>query len=134
MSPCRSVLLTTAAIAALFAACASTAPDYYVPEFVEPIELAASDVVTRPVAVEHRPPVYPQRWRGEAVQGTVEVRGIVHRDGSFEVVEVVRSDDEAFTRTVLETLADWRYQPATVNGTPVAVYYTITLSFNVSSP
>jgi periplasmic protein TonB len=117
--------------ASLMVGCASGTPAY-VPELVDPIELSSTDVVTPPEPVERRAPIYPQRLRDAGIEGVVVVRAIVNRDGALETMEVVRSDHHELTRSVLEALRGWRFRPATVNGEPVAVYYTLTQSFTLS--
>jgi protein TonB len=118
-------------LVALLAGCA-TGPQPYVPEFAEPFELLPGQQVDPPEVIEREVPTYPEELRRARIEGEVVVRGAVGRDGVLHDVEVVRADDEALVGAVLSALRAWRFRPATVDGQPVAVYYTVTHGFWIS--
>ena len=95
-----------------------------------PIEVAEAEIVdepaTEPVLAEaealaaHCPkPPYPRRAQRMGWQGTVVCRLLVGPDGLVQSVEVVESTGyELLDRTVVDTLATWRFAPATTDGVP----------------
>jgi protein TonB len=46
--------------------------------------------------------------------------------------EIVSSPDESLSQAALDAVRQWRYQPYTLNGEPVAVMTTINLSFSLN--
>jgi len=67
------------------------------------------------------------------VQGTVLLECVVMPDGSAGKVDVVRSLDSAFglDQEAIKAAKQWRFQPGTRFGEPVAVLVTIELTFTL---
>ena len=115
-------LLTFISLATTFG-CASAPTGPYVPELVEPREILPTDVVEPPVGL-HRPmPAGSEALHADGVRGQIALRGIVREDGSVTDLKVLGSDHQRLVPWALQTLSGWRFQPATINGEPVAVYY-----------
>lgn len=110
----------------IFSACTATTQTDYVPELAEQVTLASDDVVEPPQVLERPTPSYPPELRGRGIEGLVVVKGIVGRDGRLRDVQVVRAENDLLIPPLLESLRQWRFRPATVNGKPVATYYTVT--------
>jgi periplasmic protein TonB len=64
-------------------------------------------------------PVIPDDMRDEVVEATAVVRFHVARDGSATVILITRTDFTALDQMILDTLRNWRFQPATRNGSAV---------------
>jgi protein TonB len=103
-------------------------------ELAEPVEVTESDVLVAPVAIESPVPRYTDELRRAGVQGIVKLRCIIGRDGSVKIHKVLRSDHPALAQIAKNTTARYRFQPATLNGRPVTVYYDITHTFRVVGP
>jgi protein TonB len=74
-------------------------------------------------------PVYPEAARQSNVQGIVVLEATIGPDGSVQHARVLRSIpllDEA----AIEAVRQWRFEPSQVNGQPVPVIMTVTVSFN----
>ncbi len=87
---------------------------------------------TQPEEIERVLPRYPYAARRAKVQGPVVVRGIVRRDGTIDNVEVIKDLPLGLGDAALEAVSRWRFRPATYQGEPIDVYYTVTVNFRMS--
>jgi len=85
--------------------------------------------VTRPVKIAGSPPT--EEARLARVKGTVVVDGIIDREGCLRKLKLAKGLPKGLPDTVLRGLSSWVFSPATQEGKPVAVYYTLTINFNV---
>lgn len=86
--------------------------------------------VREPRKIVHVAPEYPELARRARVDGTVILEAVLDVAGRVEQVHVLRSVpllDEAAIRAVRE----WRYTPTELNGVPVPVLMTITVTFSL---
>ena len=49
----------------------------------------------------------------------------------FARLKELYEKDEVGTESAVEAVSTWRFEPATLEGKPVAVYYLVTVSFSV---
>jgi len=87
--------------------------------------------INHPVLLERVAPEYPRMARLRRVEGSVVVSIVIDRNGLVTQSKIIRSVDVHLDRTALDAVEAWRYQPATLNGFPVAVYGIIELSFEL---
>jgi len=87
--------------------------------------------INRPVLLERVAPEYPRMARLRRVEGSVVVSIVIDRNGRVTQSKIIRSVNVHLDRAALDAVATWRYQPATLNGFPVAVYGIIELSFEL---
>ncbi len=73
-------------------------------------------------------PVYPPLARQARIQGNVVLHAIIDKDGRVGELQVV-SGHPLLVQAALEAVRNWRYQPTQLNGEPVEVDTTITVSF-----
>jgi TonB family protein len=86
--------------------------------------------VKAPKAVNKVQPEYPESARESKAKGDVVLEIVIDEQGRVQNPTVAKSSGNAdFDRSALETIAQWTFQPATLEGKPVAVYYTITIRF-----
>jgi len=78
-------------------------------------------------------PQYTSDAMRAKVQGTVWLECVVRPDGSVSDVQVVRSLDSTFglDQEAVKAARQWRFQPGTRQGEPVAVLVTIELTFTL---
>jgi periplasmic protein TonB len=62
--------------------------------------------------------------------GVVVLAGVVNPSGQVENLTVQRTFTPAFDKACLDAIRQWRYEPATQNGRPVAVDYHVTCTFS----
>ncbi len=85
--------------------------------------------VTEPKEISRVRPVYPPEARAAKKGGVVVIEAVIDASGSVADAEVVRHVDPALDEAALAAVRQWRYQPATRDGKPVAVFLTVTLTF-----
>jgi protein TonB len=56
---------------------------------------------------------------------------VIDQNGFITQSKVIRSVNQRLDQAALDAVAEWRYQPATLDGFPVAVYGIIELSFQL---
>ena len=90
--------------------------------------------IEKPVRIQGAGPAYPEVSREEKIEGTVVVRTVIDTSGWIQMqdTEVLSSIGPAFEQAVLATLPEWRFQPATLQGNPVPVYYHLTFNFKIA--
>jgi len=85
--------------------------------------------LSQPLATKKVDPAYPLQLMRQNVAGTVILYAVIHADGSVGNVRVLRGVDERLDRFASEAVAQWRFQPATKNGSPVDVEATFQIPF-----
>jgi TonB family protein len=83
----------------------------------------------QPMATRKVDPAYPLQLMRQNVAGTVILYAIIHADGSVGNVRILRGVDERLDQFASQALAQWQFQPATKNGTPVDVEATFKIPF-----
>jgi protein TonB len=91
-------------------------------------------VVSQPVQeallVNRVEPRYPPLAVQMRLEGKVELRAIIGRDGSIHSLEVL-SGHPLFLEETKRAIVQWRYQPTLLNGEPVEVETRITVVFTL---
>jgi protein TonB len=82
-----------------------------------------------PAAIRKVDPAYPLQLMRQNVGGTVILYAIIHADGTVGNVRVLRGVDERLDRFASQAVAQWQFQPATKNGSPVDVEATFQIPF-----
>jgi TonB family protein len=99
-------------------------------------KLTLDDVDTEPkIIVDSRvQPVYPESARSAKVSGPVVLEAIIDENGKIRDIKVIESPEggEALAEAAKEAVMQWRYEPATLDGRPVAVLAEITVKFRLS--
>lgn len=76
------------------------------------------------------PPSYPALARTQHVAGDVRVDALIDATGRVTTMKIV-SGPSLLHQAAMEALRQWRYQPATLDGKPVAMHLTVTLQFRL---
>jgi TonB family protein len=110
------------------------APDEASAPSDEPM-LAGIHGVTNPVPIRTTlfQPEYPLQARAARLTGNVILQAVIRRDGTVGEIKVLRVDKPnlGFEQAAVEAVRKWRYQPATLHGDPVDVYFTINVDFTL---
>jgi TonB family protein len=93
---------------------------------------AAGDLTT-PEAVRKVDPMYVASAMRERVQGTVTLAAMVLKDGTLANIRVVGSLDPRLDSSAVAALTQWRFRPASKNGTPVDLEVLIQSPFRTGS-
>jgi TonB family protein len=74
-------------------------------------------------------PKYPQDLVKEHVEGEVTLYGVIRADGSVDSIQLVRGIDQQLDANAIEAFSQWRFQPATKDGQPVALEAIVHIPF-----
>jgi len=75
-------------------------------------------------------PAYPDLARRTRTQGVVVLEAKINRDGDIDSLRVV-SGHQLLTQAALDAVKQWKYRPTMLNGEPVEVITTITVTFTL---
>jgi protein TonB len=73
-------------------------------------------------------PVYPQMARMQKVQGVVTLDALVDETGKVAEATVI-AGPQPLVRAAQESVRNWKYKPAQLNGKPIAVHTRISVRF-----
>ena len=89
-------------------------------------------MVTAAALLTQTKPIYPPLARQAHIQGNVVLHAIIGRDGRVAQLEVM-SGHPLLVQAALDAVKQWLYRPTLLNGEPVEVDTTITVSFVIGS-
>lgn len=87
--------------------------------------------MTAPKPVYHPDPEYTDKARKKKISGTVLVSLVVTAEGAVRDAKVTTSLDKDLDRQALKAVNTWKFQPATMDGKPVAVRISAEISFRI---
>jgi TonB family protein len=73
-------------------------------------------------------PVYPQMARTQHVSGNVQIDALIDADGNVSAMKVL-SGPTLLRDAALQSLKQWKYQPAELDGKPTSMHLTVVLQF-----
>jgi TonB family protein len=76
------------------------------------------------------PPVYPVIARSQRLGGNVQIDALVDATGNVTSMKVV-SGPPLLQKSAMDALSHWKYEPAQLNGEPVAMHLTVTIGFKL---
>jgi TonB family protein len=89
--------------------------------------------VHKPEKVYAPPPSYTDNARRARLHGRVILEAIIDSEGCVTDPQVVKGVDRELDQKTLDTVKDWIFEPATLEGVPVKVYYTLTVTFEIQA-
>jgi TonB family protein len=90
----------------------------------------ASSDVSAPGPLRKIDPKYPPTLIKEHVEGEVVLYAVIRRDGSVDSIQLVRGIDEQLDANAMEALSQWKFRPATKQGTPVELEAIVHIPFH----
>jgi protein TonB len=87
--------------------------------------------ITPPHAIYSPNPTYDDASREAKVEGTVRLSIIVTPDGLVKKPTVVKSLSEGLDKRAMETVAQWKFVPATRDGKPVGIAIQVECTFKL---
>jgi TonB family protein len=76
------------------------------------------------------PPVYPEIARSQRLGGNVQIDALVDATGHITSMKIV-SGPPLLQKSAMDALSHWKYEPAQLNGSPVATHLTVTIGFKL---
>ena len=95
--------------------------------------LAGVAGITNPVLIDKQRPNYPELARVARLEGTVILQAVVRRDGTVGELHVLRCTEPnmGFEEAAMDAVVQWLYEPATQDGRPVDVFFTVFVDFSL---
>ena len=75
-------------------------------------------------------PVYPQLARSQRISGDVKIDALIDEHGRVTGMKVL-SGPVMLHQAAMDSLHQWKYRPATLNGEPVSMHLTVTIQFRL---
>jgi protein TonB len=75
-------------------------------------------------------PVYPALARNQHVSGDVRIDALIDANGRVTTMKVI-SGPTLLHQAAMDSLRQWKYQPATLDGKSVPMHLTVTLQFRL---
>jgi len=94
--------------------------------------VALSGNIDPPVKIFSPRPLYTEEARRAGVQGIVILEAVVDADGTVRNVKVLKGLPMGLDQSAVDTVMTWKYEPARMEGRPVPVYFTFTISFSLT--
>ncbi|MFQ5524740.1 MAG: energy transducer TonB [Thermoanaerobaculia bacterium] len=76
-------------------------------------------------------PQYTEIARKARITGVVIVEAIINKQGNVTNVKVLKGLPMGLDQAAADAVARWKFEPATLNGKPVAVIYNLTVNFQL---
>ena len=87
--------------------------------------------VTAPKKLFSPQPRYTEEARQGRIQGTVILQAVVDAAGNITDVKVLKGLPLGLNDSAVETVQTWKYEPAKLDGKPVAVYLSLLVNFSL---
>ena len=89
-----------------------------------------SQGVTKGMVAYRVEPTYPPLARQARIQGVVVLTAMIDREGNIENLQLV-SGHPMLAPAAIDAVKHWRYKPFLLNGQPVEVETTVTVTFQL---
>jgi TonB family protein len=87
--------------------------------------------VVRPKVKDKAQPIYPLEARKQKEEGVSIYEAVISRTGCVRDIRVLQSSYPLLDVSGMEAIAHWRYAPATLDGRPVSVCLTVTITYSL---
>jgi TonB family protein len=75
-------------------------------------------------------PIYPQMARSQRLSGDVVIDALIDANGRVTTMKVL-SGPALLHQSAMDSLRQWKYQPATLNGQTMPMHLTVTVQFKI---
>jgi TonB family protein len=75
-------------------------------------------------------PVYPQLAKNQHISGDVKIDALIDASGHVTTMKVI-SGPTLLHQAAMDSLKQWKYQPASLDGKPVPMHLTVTIQFRL---
>jgi TonB family protein len=90
----------------------------------------SSNDLAGPTPLKKSDPKYPPTLINEHVEGEVVLYAVIRADGSVDSVELVSGLDEQLDNNAMSALSQWKFHPASRQGTPVDLEAIVHIPFH----
>ena len=113
-------------------------PVVFIPDVPPPIPdqgptgpLAMRADIEKPIRTLTIDPRYTEIARRARIQGVVILQSTIDADGNVVNVTPLKGLPMGLTEAAVSAVKQWRFEPAKLDGRPVAVYFNLTVSFRL---
>jgi protein TonB len=110
---------------------AGSAIDVVVAAETSPAPVRVGGAVRAPRKIKNVDPVYPAIAQSARVQGVVIIEAVIDPGGNVTDAKILRSIP-LLDAAALDAVRQWKFTPTTLEGKPVPVIMTVTVSFTLS--
>lgn|GEM_PF-246327 len=97
-----------------------------------PQRITIGAAVAESTLVYRERPVYPEDARQARIEGDVELRIVIGKDGRVQQLKTL-SGHPKLVPAAMEAVRQWRYQPTLLNGEPIEVVTTVEVKFTLDT-
>jgi TonB family protein len=97
----------------------------------QPLVYVEDGAIVRPAKISGPAPRYTEQARKAHIQGKVVLQVTIDAEGRVVNVRPLQELDGGLTEAAMAAAADWKFEPATLDGRPVSVYYNLTVNFRL---
>jgi protein TonB len=87
--------------------------------------------IKEPKKIKDVKPAYPEDAKNAGIQGIIILESVIGTDGSVQEAKVLRSVPQ-LDKAALDAVMQWRYTPTLLNGEPVELIMTVTVTFTLT--
>jgi periplasmic protein TonB len=87
--------------------------------------------VSAPIVFYRIEPGYPEEARKARYQGSVVLSAIVRKNGTIQILKVLRGLGLGLDENTVEALSQWKFRPGMHGGEPVDVALNIEINFTL---
>jgi TonB family protein len=108
---------------------------FYVLPGVRPMRIRIGENVAKSSLIYQAIPTYPPEAKKKRHVGTVLLHAIIGVDGTVQQLEMANPDkvDPLLGQAAMDAVKQWRYKPTLLNGDPVEVDTTISMTFKLGN-
>jgi len=110
-----------------------------VPDLSEASSLSSGDEIMRvgddiapPRVIKRVEPEYPKEARKNRATGVVVLEAVIDESGRVESVKALEDLPFGLTEAALDAVRQWEFEPATLGGKPVKVFFNLTVKFKLA--
>jgi TonB family protein len=87
-----------------------------------------------PQLIYSPPVVYPEEYKAQKIEGSVELMVWVDENGEVSQASVTKPMEiEAFNQAAIEAAGKYKFKPAMQGGKPIGTWMTMTVNFKVGT-
>lgn len=99
------------------------------PEDEGPIRVGG--LIQMPRKIKDVLPTYTEVARRARIEGVVILEIIIDKQGNVKNIKVLRGLPMGLTEAAIEAVKQWKYEPSTLNGKPIEIQGTVTVTFRL---
>ena len=97
-----------------------------------PVRVRVGGNIRPPRKLKDVKPIYPESMQEAGVEGKVSIDAVIGRDGSVTAARVTSGEVHPdLAAAALDAVRGWKFEPTLLNGGPVEVVMTVSVSFTL---